>query len=182
MQTQEEIWKDIIGFEGYYQVNPKGFVKSVSKKLPNKNGFRTTKERIIANSDNGSGYFVCCLSKNNKRSSVLLHRIVAINFIPNPYNLPEVNHKDGDKSNNSVGNLEWCTRKENIEHSWKNNLTTCIGEGHHNSKLDNNIVIDIRKKYASGDYSYSKIAKELGINMFTVRNVVKRYTWNNPEL
>lgn len=182
MENQEEIWKDITGYEGYYQVSNLGRVKSLSRELNIKKGVRKTKERIIANSNNGNGYFVCSLSKGMKRKSILTHRLVAMAFIDNKENFNEVNHKDGNKNNNSSYNLEWCNRQYNINHSWDNKLTNCIGEGHHNSILNNNIVTEMRNKYSGGNYSYKKLSDEYGVNMFTIRNVIKRYTWNHSNL
>lgn len=179
---KQEIWKDIPGYENFYQANPRGFIKSISKYLRIKNGFRRTKELIIANTDNGEGYLICSLSKNKVRKSILLHRLIALTFIPNPLNLPEVNHKDGNKFNNDIDNLEWCTRQENIDHSWSKKLTNCIGESHHNSKLNNISVKEIREKYASGKYSYSQLGLEYNTNMYNIRNVVKRLTWNHIGL
>lgn len=177
-----EIWKDVPGYENFYQANPSGFIKSLSKPLRIKKGFRVTKELIISNTDNGEGYFICSLSKNTIRKSILLHRLIALTFVPNPLNLPEVNHKDGNKLNNHVDNLEWVTRQQNIDHSWSKKLTNCIGESHHNSKLNKIIVKEIREKYASGKHSYSQLGLEYGTSMYNVRNVVKRLTWNHPEL
>lgn len=182
MENQKEIWKDVPGYENFYQANPCGLIKSLSKSLKTRYGFRITKDLIIANTDNGNGYLVCSLSKNTKRKSILLHRLIALTFIPNTLNLPEVNHKDGNKFNNHVDNLEWCTRQENIDHSWSEKLTNCIGEKHHNSKLNNIAVKEIRSKYASGKYSYSQLGIEYGTNMYNIRNVVKRLTWNHSEL
>lgn len=182
MNNQEEIWKDVVGYEGCYQVSNLGRVKSLSRELNVKNAVRITKERIIANSNNGAGYLVCALSKKMKRKSILTHRLVAIAFIDNKENLQEVNHKDGNKNNNCAYNLEWCTRQENINHSWDKKLTNCIGEGHHNSILNNTIVAEMRNKYSGGNYSYKKLSEEYGINMFTIRNVIKRYTWNHSNL
>lgn len=179
---QLEIWEDIPNYQNFYQANPCGLIKSLPKSLRVKNGFRVTKELIIANTNNGNGYLVCSLSKNTKRKSILLHRIIAMTFIPNPNNLPEVNHKDGNKNNNHVDNLEWCARQENIDHSWDKKLTNCIGEKHHNSKLNNQKVKEIRDKYSLGNYSYSKLAKEYETGLFNIRNIVKRHTWNHSGL
>lgn len=68
------------------------------------------------------GYINVCLSKNNKKYMRFIHRLVAEAFIPNPYNFPQVNHKDGDKSNNNISNLEWCTQSDNIKHSYSSGI------------------------------------------------------------
>ena len=102
----EEIWCPIKGYEGLYQVSDKGSVKSI--------GYG--KERILKPGRIKTGYLRVNLCKNGEKKNWLVHRIVAQAFIPNPDNLPEVNHKDEDKENNSVQNLEWCDGKYNINY------------------------------------------------------------------
>ena len=98
-----EVWKDVKDYEGHYQVSNQGRVKSLKQ----------GKERILKPRVEGSGYFFVDLYKNNESKMCKVHRLVALTFIPNPNNLPEVNHKDEDKTNNSVENLEWCSSKYN---------------------------------------------------------------------
>ena len=107
----EEIWKDIKGYEGKYQVSNFGNVKSL-------NYNHTGKEQLLKPVQYNNGYLCINLYKPLKR--FLIHRLVANAFIPNPDNLPCVNHKDENKHNNHVYNLEWCTNKYNI------NYGTCI--------------------------------------------------------
>lgn len=95
------MWKDIPDWEQFYEVNEFGEVRS--KKTGN----------LIAGDINSVGYYRICLYHNNKRKRFFRHRLVAQLFLPNPNNLPEVNHNDGNKSNNHVSNLVWCTRTEN---------------------------------------------------------------------
>lgn len=102
--TNEEIWCPIKGYEGLYEVSNQGRVKSV--------GYG--KERIMKPGRNNRGYLQFCLYKNGEQKMYLVHRLVAQAFIPNHRNLPEVNHKDEDKTNNSVSNIEWCDRKYNL--------------------------------------------------------------------
>ena len=106
----QEIWKDISGFEGVYEISSYGRVRSV------KSG------RILSTSKCGGcrGYISVCLSKNGKRYGKLVHRLVAEAFIENTDNLPEVNHKDEDKSNNRVDNLEFCDHKYNMNYGTRN--------------------------------------------------------------
>ena len=99
----KEIWKDIEGYEGLYQVSNFGRVRSL------KNG----KVRILKPLTNKNGYLRVQLYKNNSLKTIFIHRLVAMAFIPNPNNLPMVNHKDEDKTNNIVSNLEWCDAKYN---------------------------------------------------------------------
>lgn len=182
MENQEEIWKDIPNYEGYYQVSTFGRVKSMPKWLNIKKGQRQTKEIIIANTNNGTGYLICSLSKDGKRKSILTHRLVALTFIENKDKTKEVNHIDGNKKNNFASNLEWVTRQENIDHSWDKKLTKCIGETHHSSVLNNNIVREIRSEYSAGNYTTQQLANKFNINRRTIWNVVERHTWNHSGL
>ena len=106
----DEIWHDIDGYEGLYQISNKGRVKSLYK----------GSERILKPRDNGRGYLRVQLTKENTSKHIRVHRLVARAFIPNPYNLPEINHIDENKKNNSVENLEWCDRRYNVNYGTRN--------------------------------------------------------------
>ena len=113
-----EIWKDIKGYEGKYQVSNKGRIKSLSRAIPHLGGFRVIPERImVQHVSSTTGYYMVHLCKDKKYEWMLTHRIVAMTFIPNPNNLPFVNHKDEIKTNNEVSNLEWCTPAYNLDYS-----------------------------------------------------------------
>ena len=101
--TMEEIWCPIKGYEGFYGVSDKGRVRSL----------KSGKERILKPGSDKDGYLQVGLYKNGEKKMCKVHRLVAQTFIPNPDNLPQVNHKDEDKENNSVHNLEWCSSKYN---------------------------------------------------------------------
>lgn len=103
---EKEIWKDIEGYEGLYKISNMGNVKSL-------NYNHTGKEGILKNYKDTGGYLFIGLFKDGKRKNCIIHRLVAEAFIPNPDNLPEVNHKDENKSNNRADNLEWCSRQYN---------------------------------------------------------------------
>ena len=117
----QEIWKDIKGYEGLYQVSNLGRVKKLKHTTFHSGGNQYSrfnykiehKEKIVCSGDNGNGYRYMPLHNGQTSKNFYVHRLVAETFIPNPNNLPEVNHKDGDKTNNCTANLEWCTRKEN---------------------------------------------------------------------
>lgn len=121
----EEIWKEIEGYEGKYQVSNTGEVKSLNYR----GGGKTKLLKQIPDKD---GYKTIQLCKNGKIKSYKVHRLVAIAFIPNPDNLPIVNHKDEDPSNNNVNNLEWCTQKYNVNYGTgiKRNSENHKGEKH----------------------------------------------------
>ena len=111
-----EIWKDVVGYEGLYQVSNLGRVKS----LPRYDTVgRYHSGTILSDCDNGNGYRVVGFNVNGKQKMFTIHRLVATTFIPNLNNYGYVNHIDGDKSNNRVDNLEWCTASENMEHAVK---------------------------------------------------------------
>ena len=108
----KEIWRPVIGYEGLYEVSNYGRVKSLNYR-------GTGKEGLMNGKIDKNGYKMVILHKNGKRKSFLVHRLVAIAFIPNPNNLPEVNHIIDDfehRSDNRVENLEWCTREYNLNY------------------------------------------------------------------
>jgi hypothetical protein len=144
----EEIWKDVIEGSGKYKVSNKGQIKSYAHNNP----------KILTPIKHGAGYLKYKL--NGK--TLMIHRIVATAFIPNPDSLPQVNHKDGDKSNNCAENLEWCTAKDNVKHALDNGL----------SKLKENAVNSrrlIRQNDKNGNLikiheSMTSAARESGIS------------------
>lgn len=104
-----EIWKDITGYEGYYQVSNLGRIRSLDRYVFNGQAYYLVKGSIKVLRHNNWGYCQVKLSKGDKTKMFLVHRLVASAFIPNPDNLPCVNHIDEDKTNNCVDNLEWCS-------------------------------------------------------------------------
>lgn len=108
-----EIWVDVPNYEGLYQISNFGNVKSLSRYVGTSSGRRKTKERLLKPSVSEAGYYRVCFSKDCSNKRFFVHRLVAIAFIPNPHNLPQINHKDENPSNNTVDNLEWCDAKYN---------------------------------------------------------------------
>lgn len=148
-----EIWKDIKGYEGVYQVSNYGNVRSLKKWDLNKRAFIDA-ETLIKPTDNGNGYDIIGLRIITKRKNFYVHRLVAETFIDNPMGLKYVNHKDYDKKNNCVDNLEWCTQKENVAHSLthmkkpKSVIHNKTGEKYIKYVANRkNYVVTIKKKY-----------------------------------
>jgi hypothetical protein len=118
-----EIWKDIEGYENLYKISNLSNVKSLSRKIKttlNKNGYYVKKDKILKPMILANGYKYVLLYKNKKTKIKYIHRLVAQAFIPNPENKLCINHKDLNKFNNSIENLEWCTKSENSIHYWLN--------------------------------------------------------------
>ena len=110
----EEIWKDIPEYLGIYQVSNYGLIRKIG---------RCKKPKFMTPKPNQKGYLRVCFSIGGKKRYYRVHRLVAQAFIPNPDNKPQINHKDGNKLNNNVSNLEWVTNQENCEHAQRNGLT-----------------------------------------------------------
>lgn len=120
-----EEWKDIQGYEGLYQVSNLGRVKSLYRL--NSRG-QKIKGKILKYSINPKGYAIVILCKNGITKTISVHRLVAIHFIENPNNLNVINHIDGNKINNNITNLEWCTQSENVKHAYRTGLAKITDE------------------------------------------------------
>ncbi len=118
--AEQEIWRDILGYEGLYQVSNLGRIKSLKRKCKTAKGFRNVPEKICSSTLDTYGYPIICLHKNGKKKTKTIHRLVGEAFIENPLNLPQINHIDEDKTNNCVNNLEWCNAKYNNTHGTRN--------------------------------------------------------------
>ncbi len=168
-----EFWKDIIGLEEVFVVSNKGRIRRI---MHRKNPTNRLMKQFF--DKEGEGYMQIPLCNLGKKTFFLVHRTVAISFIPNPENKPEVNHKDGDKTNNCVENLEWATSLENIRESWRMGLSKSrTGEKHHNSKLTEKEVLEIRN--IGNTMSQKEIGRLYGINHQAVYKILKRLRWKN---
>lgn len=113
---EKEFWKPVAGFEGLYEVSSLGRVRSLNREVFQQGRIQKYKGCIMSQLIGRHGYYSVRLSKHNKKKTFLVHRIVAEAFIPNTDNLPVVNHKDENRKNNSVANLEWCTIAYNVNY------------------------------------------------------------------
>lgn len=159
-----ENWKDIEGYEGIYQISNYGRVKSLKPRYKNKS--------ILKARTNIYGYSMVYLSYN-KRKEYRVHRLVAQAFIDNPENKPQVNHKDGNKKNNNVENLEWCTSSENNLHACKTGLMS--GFKHHNSKFTKEEILWIRNNYK--EVGCNNIARKFKVTPSTIGNIANKKTY-----
>lgn len=125
----QEIWKDIKGYEGSYQVSNLGRVRSLTRKVNTFCGIRTTKGKVLKPLKTKNNYLRVDLKQHQNDKYVSIHRLVAKTFIPNPKEYPIVNHKDGNSLNNKVDNLEWCTQSHNIKEAFR--LGTAKVHKHH---------------------------------------------------
>lgn len=112
-------WKDIVGYEGLYQISDTGIAKSCARLIITKKGWgKPVPEKIKNHYKSTTGYWFVDLYKNNVSNKHAVHRLLGIAFIPNPDNKPQINHKNGNRLDFSLPNLEWCTASENIKHCY----------------------------------------------------------------
>lgn len=177
----KEVWKPVSGFEGIYEISNKGRLKSLPKIRTgiSRSGhptIRKYKERI-SGPYKGSRYQIVSLFKDGKAYPHLMHRLVASHFIPNPDNLPEVNHKDGNKTNNNSDNLEWTDRAGNSIHSTRV-LGKNIGSKASNVILNEEEVMEIVFKIQKG-MTQAEVASEYGVSRSTVSKIMQGRNWNH---
>ena len=161
----EEIWEDIEGFEWLYQISSLGRVKSLERKIKGKCGsIHTKKEKLRKISKDTGGYLYVPISNEFEKKNYLIHRLVAEAFLPNPENLPQVNHKNEDKTDNNVNNLEWCTREYNNNYSTRNER---IAKEHtNNPKRSKKVIrIDTGVVYPS----LAEIQRQLGFDKASIQ-------------
>lgn len=161
-------WKQIEGYEGLYDVSDSGIIKSLGRITING-------KHLINKTINGgcypNGYKFVCLRKNENNKNHMIHRLVAKAFIPNPNNLPCVNHKDGNKQNNNVSNLEWCTCSENLKHALRTGLVE------NQCKIRRNVIMTSNDKTIIFD-SMSDACHYLGFTKSWLGNYCKKH--GNP--
>ena len=157
-----EQWKDIQGYEGLYQISNLGSVRSI-------------RNDIILKPHVKNGYLAVNLVVNGKTVHKYIHRLVAEHYIDNPNNLKEVNHLDCDKWHNEDTNLEWCSRKRNLEHSYENGRKRC-GEKHGGHKLSECNVVGVRHLLEYG-LSQRKIAEMFGVSQSTISAIKTKRVW-----
>lgn len=182
---ENEVWKDVIDYEGIYQVSNTAKIRSIDRLCYVENHGKTrcsvTQKRkgriIIPYRSKRTGYYMVVLSKNGVHKTKNIHRLMAVAHIPNPENKPQVNHKDGNKVNNKIENLEWVTHKENIIHAFENKLVKgSVGEGSHLSKLKKEDVLIIRDMLSKG-VSMGVIARKYLVSRSSIFSIKHNESW-----
>lgn len=168
-----EIWKDIENYEGLYQVSNLGRVRSLERDVYYSNGaIHHLKEKILVKRIEKNGYQIVSLYKNGKRKDMTIHRLVALAFISNPEDKPQVNHIDEVKTNNVVENLEWCSAQENVNHGTR---TARAVQNRRSYKLGNHpnakpvFCEELNKKFDS----IRRAEEELGVNINCIVSACK---------
>lgn len=175
----DEVWKDIEGYEGYYQVSSLGRVRSLDRVVATSNGrTRISHGRILVPC--GRPYRHVCLSRGNVQEQRRVHRLVAEAFIPNPENLRDVDHIDCDKTNNRVDNLRWCTPSQNARYALENGITMGAGFNQWSPEVQQQYLQKRRKPVIRSDGKWyacrGDAARELGVNVSAVTHVLMGLT------
>lgn len=189
---EDEVWADIIGYEGYYQVSNFGRVKSLERKVErwcnNRMNLITKKSVIKKIHCDSKGYPTVQLTKD-KLVTLRVHRLVAEHFLPKPsedlieackrHGKVFVNHKDSNKLNTNVGNLEWCNQTYNCYHAVTEETKQKLsGENCYHAKLTENVVLEIVAEYNSGGATQQILADKFGVKQITISNILTGYSWS----
>lgn len=168
----KEIWKPIPKYEDRYLISNLGRMRSLFKNC------------LLKLSANHQGYYVITLWRHQKTESFSVHRLVAKVFMSDPPTyLHQINHKDGNKQNNCVDNLEWCTAKENVAHSIKNGLNKTIapGDSHQGAKLSLSIINKIRETFLKGNISVNELCLIYNVGELAIRRILMNKTWRDDK-
>jgi len=169
MVISNEIWVDIDGYDGKYQVSNFGRVKSFKYKNP----------RILKTYISGKGYIYIDLCKNSVYKKTGVHRLVAKAFISNPSNFPEVNHEDGEKTNNHVSNLNWKDGKGQMKHARDVLGFNQNGENSHVAKMTEKQVLEMISLYNTGEYSFAALSKKYNIHQGHLCSIYNGKFWKH---
>lgn len=177
----KERWKDIKGYEGYYQISDMGRVKSIERIIESGQHYlteRKNKEIILKQSLSKCGYPQICLQKNGIKKTLTTHRLILNTFIGDSD--LECNHKDGNKQNNKLENLEWVTQSENEKHAYRTGLKSKRGEKNCFAKLTQKAVMDIRGKIKDKENTKKYrtiIADSYNVTERTISRIVNNENW-----
>lgn len=169
----EEIWKDVLGFEGRFKISSHGNIISINGKYKGEKTFNVHVDKL--------GYHFTTLRMSPLKRQVRVHQLVAEHFVfkPDGLNHPCVNHKDGNKLNNHYLNLEWVSKKDNCAHAVETGLHSIKGAKHPNSKLTEAEVVEMRELYATYAISHSSLGILFGVTREQARDVINRKNWKH---
>ena len=170
-KEMSEQWRDVVGYEGLYQVSSWGRIKAIARMATTIN--YPVKECIRALNIDHKGYCRCSLRKDGKYKNEYVHVLVALSFIEKKSEKLTVNHINGNKLDNNVSNLEWVTLSENIQHAYNNNLMRQRGENHKWSKLSTEQVLEIREYLDDKSYSREELAKMYNVHVGTIGKIAR---------
>lgn len=175
--------RNIFGYEGYYQIADNGNVFSCEREIKiksrkGKDFFIKYKAKKMKLHLGNNGYKYIMFSKDNHQKVYLVHRLVAIAFISNPENKPEVNHIDGNKSNNNVLNLEWVNKSENSKHAFRMGFINQSGENNGDSKLTKKQVVTIKEMISQKKIIQKDIARIFNVSEENICAIKKGRSWS----
>lgn len=174
-----EKWKPVRDFEGLYEVSNFGRVRSLDRIVKTSRGSRHFHSYMLSQTTTRKGYYSVLLCKDGKQYTKAVHRLVAIAFIPTKDIGLQVNHIDGNKRNNHVDNLEWCTNSYNQIHAYSNGLRQSQkGELNGGHKLTHDDVLEIRQLYETGK-TQRELAKMYNVSQMAIYRVVHKITWKH---
>jgi hypothetical protein len=177
-QPDIEIWRPAPKYKGFYEVSNHGHVRSLNRYVTRSDGVRQLQKGKLLKPWKANGYMSVELHKDLISQTYRVHRLVAAAFLLNPENKPAVNHIDGNKVNNHLGNLEWCTSKENIAHAYRTGLkTTKLGDDRKNRILSSPQVVNIL--HMRGALPSKKIGELYGVSGETVRAIHNNRVWSH---
>ncbi len=179
----DEIWRDLKGFEEYYEASNHGRIRSKERKIEmlanGKYPCLKIKKSVILKPRLSLGRNASAICHNGIRIDFWTHRLIAETFIPNPKNLTDINHIDGNPSNNKIENLEWCTRSENMQHAHRTGLIKMPkGSKHHSAKLTEEQVLLIRHRRSNGQTA-TALGKEFKVSQRTISEICLKHIWKH---
>lgn len=166
----DNIFKDIVGYEGLYQVSNTGIVISIGKG-------RGRKLRTLKQHHDSNGYKEVSLYLGSKRTHYRIHQLVINAFNPTNDIALEVNHIDGNKQNNSINNLEWVTHSENNKHAFRIGLRSHKGTLHNRAKFNESQIKEIKAKYKTGEYTQKQLAKIYNVSKYNICDLVNNRSY-----
>ena len=170
---KKETWKDVVGFEGLYKISDRGRVLSLAN---SRSYYKKRKNIILKPRLDRYGYFIAILYKNKKPYWRTVHRLVMDTFILNTLGKPQINHIDGNRRNNQVINLEWCTGSENKQHSYNIGISDAKGEKNGRAKLTTENVVCIREQFKNGQ-KRKKLAEIYCVGQSNINKITNYKRW-----